>query len=140
MVILVDSSVWIDFFESHYSEHQDHVSALIRLPDVIGVPGPVVQEVLQGIRDEELFHVVRERLCRFRIVHPDTETYVIAANLYKKLARKGAVVPPGDVTIAALAIQHGCELYTLDLRHFELVKQHSTLRLHRSPHPTRRGS
>ena len=131
MVILVDSSVWIDFLQSPGSEHQGHLSELIRMPDVVAVPGPVVQEVLQGIREEESFRLVRERLCQFPVVHPDTDTYVMAAQLYRKLARKGGVVPPGDVTVAALVIQHACELYTLDLRHFEPICRYSGLRLHR---------
>lgn len=138
MVILVDSSVWIDFLQSPGSEHQGHLSELIRIPDVVGVPGPAVQEVLQGIREEESFRLVRERLCQFAVVHPDTDTYVTAACLYRTLARKGVTVPPGDVTVAALAIQHDFELYTLDLRHFDRIRQHSALRLHRAPRATHR--
>ena len=138
MVILVDSSVWIDFLESTRSQDQDHLSELIHIPDLIGVPGPVVQEVLQGIRDEAMFQRVRERLCQFSILHPDTDTYVAAARLYRTLTRGGVTVPPGDVTIAALTIQRGCELYTHDLRHFERIRQHSTLRLHQPPRATHR--
>jgi hypothetical protein len=135
---LVDSSVWIDFLQTTRSESQDYLSNLIQVPGVVGVPGPVIQEVLQGIRDDEQFRLTRERLCRFPIIHPDTDTYVMAARLYRTVARKGMVVPPGDLTIAALAIQHACELYTLDVRHFERIEKHSELRLHRFPRTTPR--
>ena len=132
-MILVDSSVWIEFFRPQRSIHQAYLSELIPLPEAIGVAGPVLQEVLQGIRDDEAFRRVAESLCRFPVVHPDTETYVTAARLYRTLTIKRLAVPPGDLTIAALAIQHGVELYTLDLRHVERVRAHSALRLHRPP-------
>jgi predicted nucleic acid-binding protein len=129
-VILVDSSVWVDFLQSAHSHHQASLGELIRLPRFIGVPGPVVQEVLQGIRDERMFHQLEERLRLFPVLHADTETYVMAARLYRTLMRHGSVVPPGDVTIAALAIQSECELYTLD-QHFQRIQRHSALRLYR---------
>ncbi len=132
-MILVDSSVWIDFLESASSPDQAYLSELIHIPDLIGIPGPVVQEVLQGIRDEATFQRVRERLDHFPVVQANTETYVKAASLYRTLVRHGVTVPSGDVTIAALVLQHACELYTLDRRHFERIRQHSLLRLHELP-------
>ena len=133
-MIFVDSSVWIDFLQSTRSPHQDHLTELIRWPGVVGIPGPVIQEVLQGVRGEELFQRVREDLLRFPIIHADTATYVEGARLYQRLASKGTVVPPGDVTIAVLAIQFHGELYTLDQRHFHPIAQQSALRLYRLPH------
>lgn len=132
-MIVVDSSVWIDFLQSAHSPHQDHLTELIRWPGVVGIPGPVIQEVLQGIRGEEHFQRVKEDLLRFPIIHADTTTYVEGARLYRRLASKGTVTPPGDVTIAALTIQCHGELYTLDQRHFRPIAQHSTLRLYQVP-------
>ena len=129
-MILVDSSVWIDLLQSAHSTHGNHLSELIHQAEPLGVPGPVIQEVLQGIREEHSVGLVQKRLCCFPILHPDTETYVMAARLYRQLARHGTTVPPGDVTIAALVIQRKHELYTLDRRHFERIKQHSELRLY----------
>ena len=129
-MILVDSSVWIEFFARHRSEHQEHLSALLQIPELVRIPGPVLQEVLQGLQDETAFHRVADDLQRFPIVHATTGTYVSAARLYRTLAAKGATIPPGDVTIAAIAIESGDELYTLD-RHFHRIAQHSALRLYR---------
>jgi predicted nucleic acid-binding protein len=129
-VILIDSSVWIDFLASTTSAHQVHLSALIRLPDAIGLPGPVIQEVLQGIREEGAFHRVADHLKRFPVVHASTNTYVLAARLYRMLGARGLRVPAGDLTVAAITIESNHELYTLD-RHFQHVAQHSALRLYR---------
>lgn len=128
-MILVDSSVWIDFLSSPVSVHQPYVSELLRLPHAVGIPGPVVQEVLQGIRDEAAFQRVKTSLERFPVVHADTPVYVAAAAIYRALAAKGATIPPGDVTIAAITIASDHELYTLD-RHFKRIARHSALRLH----------
>ena len=129
-MILVDSSVWIDFLASTRSSHQAALSQLLHLPNAIGLPGPVMQEVLQGIREETVFRRVHEDLDRFPIVHADTETYVMAARLYRTLAVHGETVPPGDVTIAALAIQHSYRLYPLDRRHFDRIARRSALRFY----------
>lgn len=100
-MILVDSSVWIDFLAVRASKHQAHLSELVRLPGMIGLPAPVVQEVLQGIADEQDFRRVEESLQRFPILQASTAVYVLAARLYRTLVRRGTVVPPGDLTIAA---------------------------------------
>ena len=128
-MILVDSSVWSEFFSSHSSRHQVHLGELIRLSDAVGIPGPVVQEVLQGIREEGTFHQVADSLNRFPVVHATTPTYVLAARLYRVLGAQGLRVPPGDLTIAAISIESSHELYTLD-RHFQHIAPHSTLRLY----------
>ncbi len=130
----MDSSVWIEFLRATRSSHQAHLAELIRwFPERIQVPGPTIQEVLQGVRDEALFRLVHARLLTFTILLPDPATYVVAAELYQRLLRHGKTIPPGDATIAALAIQHRAELYTLDRKHFEPLSQQSPLRLYRLP-------
>ena len=129
-MILVDSSVWIDFLSSTRSSHQAALNQLLHLPNAVGLPGPVLQEVLQGIREDTAFRRVSEDLGRFPIVHADTETYLMAARLYRTLAAHGETVPPGDVTIATLAIQHGYRLYTLDRKHFDRIAKRSSLRFY----------
>lgn len=128
-MILVESSVWIDFLTHPPSPHRGHFGALLRLPGAVGVPGPVVQEVLQGIRDPAIFEQVRQTLEGFPIFHAQTSTYLRATQLYRQLRAKGSTVPSGDVTIAAIAIETEHELYTLD-HHFQRIAQHSALRLY----------
>ena len=129
-MILVDASVWIDFLTAPHSKHQAHLSDLIHVVGGIGIPGPVIQEILQGIRDEHVFHRIEEHLKRFPVVHAGTATYIITARLYRTLMVKGSTIPPGDVAIAAIAIETEHELYTLD-HHFHRIAAHSALRLYR---------
>ena len=128
-MILVESSVWIELLSPKRSAHQQHLTELIRMPNTVGIPGPVIQEVLQGIEDGPLFHQVQERLEKFPIVQATTATYVHAAKLYRILAAKGTAVPSYDVMIAAIVIEAGQELYTLD-HHFHRIAAHSPLRLY----------
>ena len=58
-MISVDSSVWIEFLARRRSVHQEHLSALIQLPEAVRIPGPVIQEVLQGIQERD--HVLGSR-------------------------------------------------------------------------------
>jgi predicted nucleic acid-binding protein len=88
----------------------------------------VIQEVLQGVRDQPMFEQVREGLCALPYLPADREVYLAAADLYREIRRKGMTVPPRDVTIAAIAIRHHARVYTID-RHFEVIARHSVLTL-----------
>jgi predicted nucleic acid-binding protein len=53
---------------------------------------------------------------------------MLAATLYRDLRAKGITMPPVDVSIAAIAIQHNLSLFSRDA-HFEEVAKMSGLRL-----------
>jgi predicted nucleic acid-binding protein len=129
VMVLVDTSVWIDFFQSPNSAAAENLSRLIVGHNQVVLCGVVLQEVLQGIRGKRNFELVQERLLRFPFVDADRETWLQAANLYRLLRTKGITVPTTDATIAALAIQHNLLLFSRD-RHFEVIAAGTTLRLY----------
>lgn len=58
---------------------------------------------------------------RVRIVFADNETTHYYAKIYSQLRKSGTPIPSNDLWIAALSMQYGLPLYTLD-GHFKKVE------------------
>jgi predicted nucleic acid-binding protein len=120
--------VWIDFFQASGSSHALALESLIRDNNRAMICGIILQEVLQGIRDNTSYTLTKNRLSRLPYLEIDKETYLYASSLYRILRVKGITVPPVDVTLAGLAVQRGIPLYTRD-EHFKAIAKHSGLKL-----------
>jgi hypothetical protein len=71
---------------------------------------PVIQEVLQGFRDEPAFRIAREAMFSFPIVESPLRADVFseAAQLYRSARRQGYTIRSGvDCLIAACALRNG---------------------------------
>jgi predicted nucleic acid-binding protein len=110
-MLLVDSSVWIDIGRSVASDATRFLDARDE-HDELATTGVIVQEVLQGIRGDKQFEVVRQRFWSMLILEPrELSTYEIAAQLFRRAQRKGFTIrAPNDCLIAALALEHGALL------------------------------
>jgi predicted nucleic acid-binding protein len=111
MMLLVDSSVWID---SHRGRTTD-ATRFVEMRDdheEIATTGIIFQEVLQGIRDAKEYEWMRELLWSALILEPrELSTYEIAAQLYRAAREKGLTIrKPNDCLIAAIALEHGALL------------------------------
>ena len=113
-MVLVDSSVWIDFFSKGTSPVKEKLTSLIAVSDEVVLCGLILQEVLQGFKLEEEFKEAQRALLKFPLIDPDRSTYLQAANFYRQLKRHGVTIHSIDVLLAALAIQWDASLFTLD--------------------------
>ncbi|MEI6208870.1 MAG: PIN domain nuclease [Desulfuromonadales bacterium] len=127
-MVLVDTSIWIDFFQAPDCETASVLTSLIKDHNRVVLCGIVLQEVLQGIRNQNSYDIVRVRLLTFPFVEATRETWLLAARLYRDLRANGITMPPVDVSIAAIAIQHDISLFSRDA-HFSEVAKVSGLRL-----------
>ncbi|MDI6783237.1 MAG: PIN domain nuclease, partial [bacterium] len=89
------------------------------------------QEVLQGIRAEREQHQISYYLLRFPFLPTTKSVYISAASIYRNLRRKGITIPSVDATIAAIAIEYGVPLFTLD-KHFESIVSVTRLKLYQA--------
>ncbi len=128
-MVLVDTTIWIDFFQQPASHNADKLEKLIRGFNQAVLCGIVLQEVLQGIRDIKSFTATKERLQKLPYLDMGKEIYLAAAALYRSLRAKGITVPSTDTAIAALAILHRIPLFTGD-EHFSIIAEHSRLKLY----------
>lgn len=128
-MVLVDTSVWIEVFRR---PPRLSLKALTDFDDVVTCL-PVIQEVLQGFRDERAFARARESMQALPIVDAPltTEVFDHAVELYRAARRSGATVRSGvDCLIAASAIRHGLEVLHRD-RDFGEIARVSALRARR---------
>lgn len=114
-MILVDSSVWIDYFrgaETPQVEMLDGLFGRTRL----AVGDLIVVEVLQGVRDEREFNLVRKTLDAFtQIELVGHDIAVKAARNYRVLREMGIPVRKTiDAIIATRCIESGLTLLHSD--------------------------
>jgi predicted nucleic acid-binding protein len=125
-VVLVDTSVWIEVFRKPSRIQLDSVVDL----DEVVTCLPVIQEVLQGFRDERGFRLARESMLALPIVESPlrSEVFQEAAQLYRSARRAGVTIRSGvDCLIATCALRHGLVVFHHD-RDFSLLAQVSPLR------------
>jgi predicted nucleic acid-binding protein len=128
-LIVVDTSVWADYFNGSPSEHALRLDEALSNGEDIALIPIIVTEVLQGFRDEKGFTAARRLLVRVPRVPLTMESHVAAASLYRALRRKGVTVRGAvDCLIARAAIESGAELLSRD-EDFAAIARHSTLRL-----------
>ena len=115
-MILVDSSVWIDFDRGSDSAPTQRLVELVRNEDDIAVTEPVLMEVLAGARDNHSWTELRRLLTSFGWIPADARAdFEAAAHLYR-MCRSSGVTPRGlnDCIIASIALRSGVALLTAD--------------------------
>jgi len=128
---LVDSSVWIDFFSSAPGPAGHELKRLIAGAEPLALAGVIVTEVLQGLRRDVA--QVEHQLALWHLVEPEGfETYRNAAFLFRVARSRGVSLTTVDALIAALALENGAVLFTLD-RDFARIAGFTGLRIHAMP-------
>jgi predicted nucleic acid-binding protein len=91
-VIVVDSSVWIDFLNGRNAPHVKRLRAIIGTEEVI-VGDLMLCEVLQGLDDERTASEVEGLMRRFEIVPMAGDAIAVAAaRNFRSLRRRGITV------------------------------------------------
>jgi predicted nucleic acid-binding protein len=127
-MVLVDTSVWIDFFRGTSSKQADALKSLLVENADICVCGVILTEILQGIKVDSQFKKTNELLDAAVFLPMTRETYIQAAKLYRKLRKKGLPVrKPIDCMIAAVGIEHDVPLLHND-KDFQLLEKHCALK------------
>lgn len=128
-MILFDTSVWVDYWQLRSTPQVQRLIHALNHGEALICP-TVIQEVLQGIREDTQFTKVQERLLLLPCLHvPVVEASVKAAELYRELRKKGVTIrKPNDCLIACYAIQHHVEICHND-QDFDLVAAHTALKI-----------
>src|SRR5882757_1962259 len=132
-MILVDSSVWIDFFSSSPGRAGDELRRMIAEVEPLALTGVVVAEVLQGLT-RDVSHLERY-LSQWEMLEPrGFRSYREAAAIFRLGRAKGIGLTTVDVLIAAIALEHRASVFTLD-KDFSRIARLSGLPLHPLPAP-----
>jgi predicted nucleic acid-binding protein len=127
-VILVDSSVWIDYFGGRATAQTDLLEGLLDSQE-LAIGDLNFTEVLQGCKVEKEFNEVRRLLGRLDlVVLGGADVVVPAAKNHLKLRQLGVTVRGTiDVVLATRCIVSGYRLLHSD-RDFEAFEKHLGLK------------
>jgi predicted nucleic acid-binding protein len=122
-MIVVDSSVWIDYFNGKKTSHTDWLdSALGKIPVLMG--DLILVKVLQGFQNNREFKIARDLLLDMPFMPmAGGEIALRGAENYRILRKKGVTVRKTiDVIIGTFCIQHRLALLHDDKDLDPLVK------------------
>ncbi len=121
MAVVVDTSQWVQYFRTGASAEAAEVDRLLALAEVVMV-GVVYAELLCGARDETQFRALDEQLDALPFFEMTNTIWRDTGRILSDLQRRGLTIPLPDAVIAALALEHGLEVYTRD-DHFQRIPE-----------------
>jgi hypothetical protein len=127
-VILVDSSVWIDFFNGRHSRETDLLALLLRRR-ILLTGDLILNEVLQGFRQKRDMDKARRALLSLAYADIVGQEVALASAMNYRLLRQQGITTRRtvDVIIATFCIRNGHVLLHAD-RDFEPMSEHLGLR------------
>ena len=130
MYRLYDTSVWVDFRRGVFSAQTNQLDQDLTDGTVCICP-VIIQEILQGIRDDKEFEQLKNDFTALKIIEIDpTVAAIEAANLYRELRKKGVTIrKPNDCLIAVYALHFNVELCHND-SDFDFIAAHSALKIY----------
>ena len=128
-MILVDSSVWIDYFQGRITAQTEKLDRLLG-QEPLAIGDLILTELLQGLADEREFQDARKMLTSLIVVElGGREIAVQAAKNFRALRRLGVAVRKTiDTVIATRCIESGDDLLHSD-RDFDPFAKHLGLRV-----------
>ena len=112
-MILVDSSVWIDFFSSYPGRAGAELRRMIAEAEPFATTGVIVAEVLQGLSRD--VNRIEHYLSQWEMLEPrGFATYREAAVVFRLARAKGITLTTIDALITAIALEYGASVFTID--------------------------
>jgi hypothetical protein len=124
--VLVDTSVWIEFFRKKNIYWFNLVAGLLREERAVWT-GIIILELIRGGKGQKELDVIAEMTGFVDSVEPAPKTYIAAGEKGQALARKGQTFSVVDLLIAQLAMENNLALLSLD-RHFKMLSKSFALK------------
>ena len=128
-MIIVDSSVWIDYFNGNITPKTDWLDAALGNQSIL-IGDLILTEVLQGFQSDKDFKKAKNLLLSFPVVEMlGQEVAIKSASNYRYLRKKGVTVRKTiDVIIGTFCIHNAFSLLHDD-RDFTLLEKHLHLKV-----------
>ena len=122
-MILVDSSVWIEYFNGKKNSHTDYLDEILG-SEIVGIGDLMLTEVLQGFRSDKVYETAKSLLVDLPIFEMiGQEREIKAAEHYRFLRKKGITVRKTiDNLIATFCIDQQLPLLFVDKDFVPFVK------------------
>jgi predicted nucleic acid-binding protein len=130
-MVLVDTSVWIDFLRGSSTRQTVALEELLQGDDVVGTAPIILQEILQGADTPRRFESLRRKFSGLMCYLPldPIDTHIDAARLFCD-CRKAGKTPrsSNDCLIARVAVEHDLLLLDDDRDFDAIAKVETALR------------
>ena len=119
--VLIDTNIYSFAFKG-----DPEVITTLKYVSHIGITSISIGELLSGFKAGNRKKETRKELGEFldsprvTLYHVDIGTAEYYSSILNQLKNQGTPIPTNDIWIAAVAFQHGLELYTLD-NHFQKI-------------------
>lgn len=122
-MIIVDSSVWIDYFNGRDSPQTDKLDELLGV-ELLGIRDIILTEVLQGFRADKDYHTAKKVLTSLTVFNMlGTENAITSANNFRVLRKQGITIrKTNDVIIATFCLENNHSLLFSDKDFLPFVK------------------
>jgi predicted nucleic acid-binding protein len=117
--VLVDTCIWVPFFNRPRSREKQSVDELLD-DDRVALVGPILTEILLGFRRDEYADWVASELRGLHYLEVTWDEWRASARLGRKLIAEGHSLPQTDLVIASVALQRDMAVYSSD-PHFDLI-------------------
>lgn len=127
--LIFDTSIWVDFLRNKSTPATDLLTDYIEHNDQVLLVPTILQEVLQGIREDAQYRHIKDILSYFSVLQVSpVQAAIGAAELYRSLRKKGLTIrKSNDCLIAFYAIEFSTILVHSD-SDFDIISRHSKLK------------
>jgi len=128
-MILVDTSVWIEFLQGRPHAKVDTLKSVITHRRTLLYTEMILLELLQGIARKEEREEIEKKFGLLLLVPQRRSATMLAAEIYQELRRQGITIRSVvDCLIAATAIETGASVLHKD-RDFDKIAEFYPVRL-----------
>jgi hypothetical protein len=131
-MILVDTSVLLDFFKGSGNEATEKFKTVLNQKIPFGINSFIYQEVLQGAKSKKEYSLLKKYLGSQRFFHPKhpVDSFAKAAKIFFDCRKKGITVRSTiDCLIAQMTIEHNLLLLHND-RDFDAIADAVSLKFY----------
>jgi tRNA(fMet)-specific endonuclease VapC len=125
--VLIDTSVWIEFFRKKDSIVSLKVREYLKLNQAC-YAGPILVELYQGAKTQREIETLDQLFDTISYIDITRDHYHHAGVVSQEAARRGKVFSTIDVILAVLAHDGDLSIFSLD-RHFQDISRYCALSL-----------
>jgi len=134
-MIMVDTTVWIDFFHNNLTPQVARLEAALKNSEDICFCGVILAEILQGVRADNQYLKTKQYLESLIFLPMNYSTFIKSAEIFRYLRKRGITIrKPIDCMIAAVSVENNVPLLhnDRDFDHIELFKGFQTVKVNQS--------
>ena len=125
--IIVDTSIWIEYFRNN-EKYVPLIEKNLSLENIL-ITGLIIAELLHGVKGSREYEMLSGSIAAVPYVECVYEDWIKTGKILNDLKKKGISIPLTDVLIAAVAHRENAAVFTLD-RHFKDILVVTTLDLY----------